>query len=77
MTKLLPFNFYAPKWHLAYFVPIDGHFGQIGRYGLQICFAQAVTLTFWSIFGDRMANLGMIVFKIGLYIKVNVTAKQI
>ena len=28
---------------------------------------------FWSIFGDRMANLGLIDFKIGLYIKVNVT----
>ena len=24
-----------PKWHLAYFVPIDGQFGQIVRYGLQ------------------------------------------
>ena len=24
----------SPKWHLAYFVPIDGHFEQIGRYGL-------------------------------------------
>ena len=22
----------SPKWHLAYFVPIDGHFGQIGTY---------------------------------------------
>ena len=27
---------------------------------------------FWSIFGDRMANLGLIDFKKGLYIKVNV-----
>ena len=27
-----------PMWHLAYFVPIDGHFGQIGRYGLQNLF---------------------------------------
>ena len=26
----------------------------------------------WSIFWDRMANLGLIDFKIGLYIKVNV-----
>ena len=33
-------NVLVPKWHLTYFVPIDGHFGQIGRYGLQICFAQ-------------------------------------
>ena len=43
----------SPKWHLAYFVPIDGHFGQIGRYGLQICFAQHLywlwyTNQFWS-----------------------------
>ena len=21
----------SPKWHMAYLVPIDGHFGQIGR----------------------------------------------
>ena len=28
---------------------------------------------FWSIIGDRMANLGLIDFKIGLYIKVDVT----
>ena len=28
----------SPKWHLAYFVSIDGHFGQIGRYGIQIFF---------------------------------------
>ena len=33
----------------------------------------------WSIFGDRIANLGLINFKIGLCIKVNVNAglKQI
>ena len=24
-------NVHAPKWHLAYFVPIDGHFGQMFR----------------------------------------------
>ena len=32
----------------------------------------------WSIFGDRMANLGLhlIGFKIGLYIKVNVNEGQ-
>ena len=28
---------------------------------------------FWSIFGDRMANFDLIDFKIGLYIKGNVT----
>ena len=37
------------------------HFGKMG---------------FWSIFGDIMANLGLIDFKIGLFIKVNVTAWQ-
>ena len=26
---------------MAYFVPIDGHFGQIGRYEIQICFARS------------------------------------
>ena len=31
---------------------------------------------FWSIFGDRMANLRLIGFKIDLYIKVNVNAGQ-
>ena len=42
MTKLRPFNVHAPKWYVAYFVPIDG---QIVRYGLQICFAHYFTLT--------------------------------
>ena len=38
----------------------------------------AILVTFWSIFEDRMANLGLIDFKIGLHIKVNVNAgKQI
>ena len=36
----------------------------------------AILVTFWSIFGDRMANLGLIDFKIGLYIKVNVNTGQ-
>ena len=36
----------------------------------------AIFVIFWSIFGDRMANLGLIDFKIGLYIKVNVNARQ-
>ena len=31
---------------------------------------------FWSIFGDRMANLGLVDFKIGLYIKFIVNARQ-
>ena len=37
-----------------------------------------VTLvSFWSFFGDRMANLGLIDLKLGLYIKVNVNTRQI
>ena len=31
---------------------------------------------FWSFFGDIMANLGLIDFKIGLHIKVNVNEWQ-
>ena len=31
---------------------------------------------FWSIFEDRMANLGLIDFKIGFHIKVNLTNGQ-
>ena len=30
----------------------------------------AIIMIFWSTFEDRMANLGLIDFKIGLYIKV-------
>ena len=29
MTELCQFNVHAPKWQLAYFVPINCHFGQI------------------------------------------------
>ena len=36
----------------------------------------AILVSFWSIFGDRMANLGLIDFKICLHFKVNVTAGQ-
>ena len=32
----------------------------------------AILVIFWSINGDRMDNLGLIDFKIGLYIKVTV-----
>ena len=31
---------------------------------------------FWSFLGDIMANLGLIDFKLGLYIKVNVNERQ-
>ena len=36
----------------------------------------ATLVSFWSFFWDRMANLGLIEFKLGLYIKVNVNARQ-
>ena len=36
----------------------------------------ATLVSFGSFFGDRMANLGLIDFKLGLYIKVNVNARQ-
>ena len=35
----------------------------------------AILVIFWSIFGERIANLGLIDFKIGIYIKVNVNNK--
>ena len=39
----------------------------------------ATLMIFWIIFWDRMANLGLIDFKIGLCIKININswAKQI
>ena len=36
----------------------------------------ATLVSFWSFFGDRMANLGLIDFKLGLYINVNVNPGQ-
>ena len=36
----------------------------------------ATLVSFWSFFWDRMANLDLIDFKLGLYIKVNVNAGQ-
>ena len=36
----------------------------------------AILVIFRSIFEDRMANLGLIDFKIGLYIKVNTNVGQ-
>ena len=33
-------------------------------------------VSFWSFVGDRMAYLGLIKFKLGLYIKVNVNIGQ-
>ena len=36
----------------------------------------AILVIFWSIKGDRMDNLGLIDFKIGLYVKVTVNSGQ-
>ena len=36
----------------------------------------ATLVRFYSFFWDRMANLGLIDFKLGLYIKVNVNTGQ-
>ena len=36
----------------------------------------AILVIFWSYFGDRMPNLGMIDFKLSLYIKVKVNDWQ-
>ena len=36
----------------------------------------AILVIFWSINGDRMDNLGLIDFKIGLYIKVTLNTGQ-
>ena len=105
MAKLWPWEARAPKWHLAYFVPIDCHFGQvfeiwtffrilgskffwrpkskiamISMYKIHIyidseSFRQIEIWPLWwvfEVFWDRMANLGLIDFKLGLYIKVNV-----
>ena len=32
----------------------------------------ATLVSFWSLFGDRIADLGLIDSKLGLYIKINV-----
>ena len=36
----------------------------------------ATLVIFWSYFGDRIANLDLIDFKLGFYIKVNVNEGQ-
>ena len=36
----------------------------------------AILVIFWSIFRDKMVNLGQIDFKIDLYIKVNINDGQ-
>ena len=36
----------------------------------------ATLVSFWGFLGDRIANLSLIDFKLGLYIKVNVNGGQ-
>ena len=36
----------------------------------------ATLVRFWSFLGDRMANLGLINIKLGLYIEGNVNVRQ-
>ena len=43
------------------------------KWGFEI---YGILMMFWSFFGDRMANLGLIDFKLGMYIKVNVNYRQ-
>ena len=45
MAKLWPWEARAPKWHLAYFVPIDGHFGQVFEIWTSNSFCLPFTLT--------------------------------
>ena len=45
MAKLRPWEARAPKWHLAYFVPIDGHFGQFFEIWTSNLFCPVFTLT--------------------------------
>ena len=45
MAKLWPWEARAPMWHLAYFVTIDGHFGQVFEIWTLNSFCQAFTLT--------------------------------
>ena len=44
----------------------EWHLGKTGFWDM------AILVIFWSVNGDRMDNLGLIDFEIGLYIKVTV-----
>ena len=46
MIELCPINIFAQKWHLAYFVPIDGHFDQWLEIRNSNLFCPVFTLTF-------------------------------
>ena len=48
----------------------EWHLGKMGFWD------RAILVIFWSINGDRMDNLGLIDFKIGLYIKVTLNTGQ-
>ena len=45
MTELCQINALAQKWHLAYFVPIDGHFDQWLEIRTSNLFCPALTFT--------------------------------
>ena len=45
------------------------------KWGFEI-WPVATLVSFWSFFWDRIANLGLIDFKLGLYIKVNANTGQ-
>ena len=48
----------------------EWHLGEMGFWDM------ATLVSFWSFFGDRMADLGLIDSKRGLYIKINVNNGQ-
>ena len=48
----------------------EWHLGEMGFWDM------ATLVSFWSLFGNRMADLGLIDSKLGLYIKINVNNGQ-
>ena len=46
MAKLWPWEARAPKWHLASFVPIDGHFGQVFEIWTSNLFCPGIYINF-------------------------------
>ena len=69
--QVMPINVHAPKWHMTYVVPIDGHFSQIFIYGLKIYFTHQGFLDFglkifWEGLNQKSAMISMC--KIHIYI---------
>ena len=58
LPSFAQFNVLVPKWHLAYFVPIDGHFGQFVRYELQICFSHHLHFDIQTKFEVNQTKIG-------------------